>query len=300
MPKTPVTVITGFLGAGKTTLLRHLLKHSHKKLAIIMNEFGEVAIDSKIIKGKNVNIAELSGGCVCCSLSGEFEAAVKELIEKYQPEQIVVETTGVAEPDALALDIQSMDMLRLDAVVCIVDAEAMLKYPNIGHTTQKQIEIADLILMNKIDLVDNKDRPAIEKKIKSINKAAEIMPVVNCKIEPYFILGLEIENKEIKKEKMHEMKKRIDTYGVHEYESFVYKGKKMDLDKAVQFITNVGVLRVKGFINTGKETHLINCVNGRCTMEKWLYDNKKKSEFVFIDKKLDKKLLEQQLKKCEV
>lgn len=289
MPKTPVTVITGFLGSGKTTLLRHLLKHSNKKLAIVMNEFGEVGIDSKIIKGKNINIAELNGGCVCCSLSGEFEAAVKELIKKYQPEHIIVETTGVAEPDALAVDIQNMDLLRLDAVVCIVDAEAMLKYPNIGHTTQKQIEIADLILMNKMDLVDMKDRPSIEKKVKSINKEAEIIPVINCKIEPALVLGLEIEEKKIKKKKLHELE---------DYQSFVYKGKKMDLDKAVQFITNFDVWRIKGFLNTGKETHFINCVNGRCTMEKWAENIN--TTIVFIDKKLDKKIIENSMEKCEI
>ena len=289
LPKTPVTVITGFLGSGKTTLLRHLLKHSNKKLAIVMNEFGEVAIDSKIIKGKNINIAELTGGCVCCSLSGEFEAAVKELIEKYQPEHIIVETTGVAEPDALALDIQSMDMLRLDAVVAIADAEAIIKYPNLGHTTKKQIEMADLVLMNKIDLIDKKDRPVIEKKIKSINKEAEIMPVLNCKIDPALVLGLEIEKKDIKIEKLHELEY---------YQSYVYKGKKMSLEKTIESIANTNAWRIKGFINTGKETHFINCVNGRCTMEKWL--EKISTQIVFIDKKIDKKTIENSMKKCEI
>ncbi len=289
LPKTPVTVITGFLGSGKTTLLRHLLKHSHKKLAIVMNEFGEVAIDSKLIKGKNINVAELTGGCVCCSLSGEFEAAVKELIEKYHPEQIVVETTGVAEPDALALDIQSMSMLRLDAVVCIADAEAIIKYPKLGHTTQKQIEMADLILVNKIDLIDRKDSVIVGKKLKVINKEAEIIPVINCKIEPSLVLGLEITGKEIKKEKTHIL---------DDYSSYVYKGRAMDLDKAVQFITNTDVWRVKGFINAGKETHFLNCVNGRCTMELW--NKKSATQLVFIDKKLDNKIIEQNMKKCEL
>src|SRR5947209_7398437 len=104
--RTPITLITGPLGSGKTTLLRHILEARPAKMAIVMNEFGEIAIDTKVVQGKNVRIAELGGGCVCCSLVGEFEAAVDEIIDEVDPEIIVVETTGVAEPDALAFNIQ--------------------------------------------------------------------------------------------------------------------------------------------------------------------------------------------------
>ena len=100
-PRVPVTLVTGPLGSGKTTLLRHILATRRAKIAIVMNEFGEIAIDTKVIQGKNVQIAELGGGCVCCSLLGEFEMAVTEIIEKIAPEIIVVETTGLAEPETL-------------------------------------------------------------------------------------------------------------------------------------------------------------------------------------------------------
>src|SRR5881296_4330602 len=105
-PRTPITLVTGPLGSGKTTLLRHILRTRPAKIAIVMNEFGEIAIDTKVIEGKNVRIAELGGGCVCCSLIGEFEAAVNEIIEAVAPDNIVLETTGVAEPGALAFDIE--------------------------------------------------------------------------------------------------------------------------------------------------------------------------------------------------
>src|SRR2546422_7185349 len=104
--RTPITLITGPLGAGKTTLLRHILAARTAKMAIVMNEFGEIAIDAKVVEGKNVKLAELGGGCVCCSLLGEFEAAVKEIVERVDPDIIVVETTGVAEPEAIAFNIQ--------------------------------------------------------------------------------------------------------------------------------------------------------------------------------------------------
>ncbi|NEQ24759.1 MAG: GTP-binding protein, partial [Microcoleus sp. SIO2G3] len=88
--RTPLTVITGPLGSGKTTLLRHILETVPKKIAILMNEFGEISIDAKIIQGKNVQMADLGGGCVCCSLLGEFEAAVNEIIDTVDPDQMVV------------------------------------------------------------------------------------------------------------------------------------------------------------------------------------------------------------------
>src|SRR6059036_3371247 len=126
--KTPITPITGPLGSGKTTLLRHILDTVPKKTAILMNEFGEIAIDSKIIEGKNIRIAELAGGCVCCSLLGEFEAAVEEVIDAVAPEHIVLETTGVAEPEALLVDIeQNLTRVRLDGTVSVIDADGLLR-----------------------------------------------------------------------------------------------------------------------------------------------------------------------------
>src|SRR3989440_10799740 len=106
MLRTPITLITGPLGSGKTTLLRQILETHLAKIAIVMNEFGEIAIDTKVVEGKNVRIAELGGGCVCCSLLGEFEAAVDEIIEKIDPAIIVVETTGLAAAEAPVFNIQ--------------------------------------------------------------------------------------------------------------------------------------------------------------------------------------------------
>lgn len=140
-----------------------------------MNEFGEIAIDSKIIAGKNISMADLGGGCVCCSLLGEFEAAVNEIIDTVDPDIIVVETTGVAEPDALVFDIQeSLPRVRLDGVVTVIDADAMVRYPRLGHVTRIQIEVADAILLNKVDLVPESDLKAIDEKLHSCNEIAPI------------------------------------------------------------------------------------------------------------------------------
>ena len=160
MLRTPITLVTGPLGSGKTTLLRHILALRPTKIAIVMNEFGEIAIDTKVIEGKNVRIAELGGGCVCCSLLGEFEAAVTEIIKKVAPEIIIVETTGLAEPEALVFNVQeALPECRLDGVVSVVDADMLVRFPELGHTTRLQMEGADILLLNKIDLVDAKQNP---------------------------------------------------------------------------------------------------------------------------------------------
>src|SRR5258708_2577050 len=142
MPRTPITLITGPLGSGKTTLLRHILAKQPEKIAIVMNEFGEIAIDTKVIEGKNVRIAELGGGCVCCSLLGEFEAAVNEIIEKIAPERIVVETTGLAEPEALKFNIQEAQPQKINPTAAIVRTERCRVDPELLFGIGREKKIA--------------------------------------------------------------------------------------------------------------------------------------------------------------
>jgi len=174
--RTPITLITGPLGSGKTTLLRHILATKAAKIAIVMNEFGEIAIDTKVIEGNDVRIAELGGGCVCCSLLGEFESAVKEIIEKIDPDIIVVETTGVAEPEALVFNIQeALPQCRTDGIVSVADADGLVRFPEIGHSTRLQFESADILLLNKVDLVEPRQIEPLETKLREINPSAAII-----------------------------------------------------------------------------------------------------------------------------
>src|SRR5207245_6206389 len=139
IPRTPITLVTGPLGSGKTTLLRHILATHPAKIAVVMNEFGEIAIDTKIIEGKNIRIAELGGGCVCCSLLGEFEAAITEIIEKVAPDMIIVETTGLAEPEALVFNIQeALPQCRLDGVISVIHVGMLARLSDLGYSTPPQ------------------------------------------------------------------------------------------------------------------------------------------------------------------
>ena len=182
-------LITGGIGSGKTTLLRRILESAPFRIAVLMNEFGELAIDSRVIGGKNVDIIELAGGCVCCSMTGEFEAAVREIIEVIGPDFIVVEATGVAESDALVYEVEdSLPEVRLDSVVCIVDMYLGTRHPSVGYTSRTQIASADIILTNKADLVTPAEAQTVETQVRKYSRAV-ILRTVNCGVDTNLLFG---------------------------------------------------------------------------------------------------------------
>lgn len=289
--RTPLTVVTGSLGSGKTTLLRYILTAVSRKIAILMNEFGEIAIDTKILQGKNVQMVDLGGGCVCCSLLGEFEAAVDEIIETVNPDHIVVETTGVAEPDALVFDIQENLRVRLDGVVTVADADAMLRYPQIGHTTRIQIESADIILLNKVDLVSESELEAITNKLHSLNKVASIIRTVRCQVDPDLLFGIGREQIQSPPQHQHQ----------HEFESFSYAAQAVyDRSCFEEFANTLSgdIYRAKGFVQFPTGTHLFNFVAGRWDLEPFELSA---TELVFIGKRIadHQSDIVERLKSCE-
>jgi G3E family GTPase len=293
MLRTPITLVTGPLGSGKTTLLRHILATYPAKIAIVMNEFGEIAIDTKVIEGKNVQIAELGGGCVCCSLLGEFETAVNEIIEKVTPEMIVVETTGLAEPEALVFNIQeALPQCRLDGVVSVIDADMLVRFPELGHTTRLQIEDADILLLNKIDLVEPTHIEALETKLHEINATAAIVRTERCRIDPELLFGIGREKQVARPQHQHQL----------EFESFTFSSDKIfSRDYFERFAETLpaSVLRAKGFVRFADGAQLFNFVAGRWDLEPFETD---RTELVFIGKEIAAKreTILRALKKCEV
>ena len=290
--RTPLTVITGPLGSGKTTLLRHILDSFPKKIAILMNEFGEISIDAKIIAGKNVQMADLGGGCVCCSLLGEFEAAVNEILDTVEPDNIVVETTGVAEPDALVFDIQeSLTSVRLDGVVTVIDADAMVKYPQVGHTSRIQIAAADTIVLNKVDLVSEGELKTIEEKLGAFNKIASILRAERCQVDPDLLFGIGRERVGAPPDHVHQP----------EFESFSYITSAIcDRQSFNEFADTLetDVYRAKGFVRFSEGNYLFNYVAGRWDLELFAQEG---TELVFIGKQLSQRKAEilNRLKSCE-
>jgi len=290
--RTPITLITGPLGSGKTTLLRHILDRVQRKIAVLMNEFGEIAIDRKIIEGKNIQIAELDGGCVCCSLQGEFEAAVNEVIDTVDPEMIVVETTGVAEPDALIFDIQeSLARVRLDGVVTVADADAMVRFPHLGHTTRMQIEDADTILLNKVDLVSPEELIKVKEKVTQLNQTAPILLTERCQADPDLLFGIAREREIQSPQHIHQP----------EFESISYMTNSLlDRNRFEQFASDLkDVYRAKGFVCFPKGSFLFNYVAGRWELEPF---REERTALVFIGKRLEsaKSRILDELRDCEI
>jgi len=281
--KTPITIVTGYLGSGKTSLLKHILDNADRRFAIVMNEFGELAIDSKVIKGKNIDMVELSGGCVCCSVSGEFSNAIDEILAVH-PDHIIVETTGVVDPETLIYDIlESMPQLHLDSVVCVVDSYTVANY-GIGHTARKQIEMADIMLVNKVDLIDKNKVLEIQEELEKINPTAAKIRTIKCRAEPELLFGMYTE-KPVKR-------------GKHEanVETFIFiTDRKADRESFENFLREMnGVIRAKGFIVFEDGSYLFNYINGRYDFEKF---PSRKVEIIFIGERFDKKYLEKKLEK---
>lgn len=276
--KTPVSILTGYLGSGKTTLLRRILNETSKKVAVIINEFGDIGIDGKVIRGKNVNMIELTGGCVCCSLEGEFKAAIKEIITKTSPELILVETTGVAEPEAIAFDLEeSLPEVRLDSVITVADADGIIRFPSIGHTGRVQIEMADVILVNKIDLVNPDDILKVEKKLQEINGKATLFRTYKCEIDSELLFGT-YTTKTTKHIEKHEHDLKIDLFQIS-------VDREIQREALSDFLSSLPreVYRAKGLIvikNQG--LHLMNYVVGRWDLERMPGSYPSGNQLVFI------------------
>ena len=178
--KIPVTVLTGYLGAGKTTLLNRILSEPHgKKYAVIVNEFGEIGIDNDLVVNSDEEIFEMNNGCVCCTVRGDLIRIIEGLVRrKGKFDAIIVETTGLADPAPVAqtffMDEAVGEKTKLDAVVTVADAKWLKDRLKDAPEAKNQIAFADVILVNKTDLVSEPDLQEIEARIRGINPYAKL------------------------------------------------------------------------------------------------------------------------------
>ena len=176
-----IDIISGFLGAGKTTLIKKLLKEGfqNEQVVLIENEFGEIGIDGGFLKEAGIEIREMNSGCICCSLVGDFGASLKEVVEKYNPDRIVIEPSGVGKLSDVIKAVQGVQEevdIALNSYTTVVDAKKCRMYMrNFGEFFNNQVEYAGAIIMSRTDIVDEKKAQEAMELLRSINKKAAII-----------------------------------------------------------------------------------------------------------------------------
>jgi G3E family GTPase len=230
--KIPVTVLTGYLGAGKTTLLNRILSEPHgHKFAVIVNEFGEIGIDNDLIVGVDEEIFEMNNGCICCTVRGDLIRIIEGLMRRRGKfDSIIIETTGLADPAPVAqtffVDAELARKAKLDAVVTVADAKWLKERLRDAPEAKNQIAFADVILVNKTDLVGAADLAEIEGRIRAINPYASLHRTERCAVPLAAVLGrnafdldriLEVEPAFLDRGEEHDHREQGHDHGDHDH-----------------------------------------------------------------------------------
>jgi len=338
----PVTVLTGFLGAGKTTLLNYLLSQKHGyKCAIIINEFGAISIDNQLVIGADEEVLELNNGCLCCRVRGDLVRSLGDLLRKQKRfDYVLIETTGLADPNPVVHTFKASELaesLRLDGIVTVVDAKHLEKELNDGPEPQAQIAAADLILLNKADLVTTQELDYLEKRIRKINALARVHRTNQSQIDPSHIFNIKAREMtaplvipEVEPEHHHEAHhhEHDEDHEDHEHDHAHDEGEEhhhhhadeissfyltddrpLDLQKIEawlsEIITTMGerLYRSKGILYVkGQPKRIV--FHGVQTMFEasperfWNAGEKRHSQLVFIGKKLDEEKIRAGFQKC--
>jgi G3E family GTPase len=313
----PVTVLTGYLGAGKTTLLNRILTHEHgKKVAVIINEFGEVGIDNQLVIDVEEEIFEMNNGCICCTVRGDLIRIIGNLMKRRDKfDHLVIETTGLADPapviQTFFMDEDVRSQTLLDSVVTVVDSKHIDQHWD-SEEVQEQIAFADVILLNKTDLVSTQALESLKQKIQSMNVMAKLYPTYDANIEIDQILGIEAFSldhaleidPEILGEDAHQHDETVISVTI--VESGDLNAKKLN-SWISELLRNQGpdIFRMKGILSIQGEknrfvfqgVHML--FDGKADRP-WYPQETRKNELVFIGRNLDEMQLKEGFRDCLV
>lgn len=262
----PVVVVSGFLGSGKTTLVRWLLEQAQAtgvRLAVVSNEFGELGIDKALLGGGQAAYVELAGGCVCCQLSDELLNTVQTLREQTSPDRIVVETSGVALPSETLLTFWR-DPVRQwvedDLGVVVVDARQVADRRDLEGTFEEQVTSADLLLLNKTDLVTPAELPRVEEWLRRIEPDAPIVRVEHCRVDPALLFPPRPATDRRPRAELPVSRDHLhDRFRQRELHVAAGEGAA----ELVERLRHLGAVRIKGFVSTPDGVCVVQGVGSR-------------------------------------
>ncbi|KNZ69132.1 cobalamin synthesis protein P47K [Thermincola ferriacetica] len=294
-----IQLICGFLGAGKTTFLKKMLRQQAFDTVVLVNELGELGIDGDVIsEGGNFSVVELPSGCICCTLRKSMVDAVREIMEKYAPGQLLIEPSGIASPSSVILALKNADFraeIELAPVVGIIDSVFFVDVvlpgdmDDIGEFFKDQILNSDIILLNKADLVDKEDINRCKEMILSVNPAALIIPTVYCQTELPGITA--------KGEVTH-----IHFSPDFQAESFIFPG-AMHRSGLAFLLAGLDskeygeIFRAKGIVRTEKGLQVFDWVHGLTNFREIdSMGENRENRLVFIGREIDRARLEKTIR----
>ncbi|MDJ0620865.1 MAG: GTP-binding protein [Calothrix sp. MO_192.B10] len=311
----PVTVLTGYLGAGKTTLLNRILTHEHgKKVAVIVNEFGEVGIDNQLVIDTDEEIFEMNNGCICCTVRGDLIRIIGNLMKRRDKfDHLVIETTGLADPapviQTFFVDEDMREKLNLDAVVTMVDTKHIWEHWD-ADEAQEQIAFADVILLNKTDLATPEQLDELEGRIRGMNAMAKIYRTQNAELGMDALLGVQA----FDLNRALEIDPDFLGEDAHEHDETVYsvalvEAGAVDGDKLNQWLGKLlqtqgpDIFRMKGILNiAGEDMRFVfqgvHMLFDGIPDRPWKPGETRKNELVFIGRNLDGNQLREDFLAC--
>jgi G3E family GTPase len=267
----PVLVVSGFLGSGKTTLVRRVLERAQAegvRVALISNEFGDLGIDQALLARMDEDYVELRGGCVCCRLSDQLVDTLEMLRERVNPDRVVIETSGVALPYDVQLNFWRPPVsswLGDDCVVVLVNAEQLAQGRDLEGTFEQQVSSADLLVLNKIDLVTEPELPGLEAALREIEPDAPVLRAVHGDVETALLFPPDPEGLRARR------RAEAADPPPHHHEQFA--SEELRFEKGVgeaelrERIEAMGALRVKGFVETEHGVCVVQGVGSRLEVE---------------------------------
>ncbi|MCA6112909.1 CobW family GTP-binding protein [Bradyrhizobium cenepequi] len=313
----PVTVLTGYLGSGKTTLLNRILTETHgKRFAVIVNEFGEIGIDNDLIVDADEEIFEMNNGCICCTVRGDLIRIIAGLMRRGRGfDGIVIETTGLADPAPVAqtffVDEDVRRKTKLDSIVTVADAKHLLEQIDRAPEAQEQLAFADVVLVNKVDLVDPDALASVERRIRNINPYTKIHRTERCGIDLAQVLGrdafnlervLEVEPGFLTEEHDHEHDEGIGSLSL-------VADRPMKPNRFVSWIQDVtqrfgpDILRMKGVASIEDDDRQFVVQGVHMLIEggsqrPWKEQEPRQTRLVFIGRDLPRDVLRQGFEAC--